>query len=57
MHLLSGEPEIETQINEIKDTPSNDDDRITKLETELELLKNEVNEIKTKFEKFKQQFE
>jgi hypothetical protein len=57
MHLLSGEPEIETQINEIKDTPSNDDDRITKLETELELLKNEVNEIKIHFEKFKQQFE
>ncbi len=57
MHLLSGEPEIETQINEIKDTPSNDDDRITKLEEEFELLKNEVNEIKTQFEKFKQQFE
>jgi uncharacterized protein len=57
MHLLSGEPEIITPVNEIKDTSSNDNDRITKLEAELESLKNEVNEIKTQFEKFKRQFE
>ena len=56
MHILSGEPEIDTPVNEIKDISSNNDDRITKLEAEFESLKNDVNEIKTKFEKFKQQF-
>ena len=56
MHILSGEPEIDTPVNEIKDISSNNDDRITKLEAEFESLNNDVNEIKTKFEKFKQQF-
>ena len=57
MHILSVEPEIDTPVNEIKDISSNNDDRITKLEAEFESLNNDVNEIKTKFEKFKQQFE
>jgi uncharacterized protein len=57
MHLLSGEPDIETLGNQKAVTANNDEDRITNLEAELESLKNEVNELTVQFEKFKHQFE
>ncbi len=57
MHLLSGKPEIEEIENPKSKYISNDDERITNLEAELEAIKVEINELKMQFEKFKKQFE
>lgn len=55
MHLLSGQPDITTIESVIEETPVSE--RISNAEKVIETLKAEISELKTQFEKFRQQFE
>ncbi|MBC7898944.1 MAG: YceH family protein [Saprospiraceae bacterium] len=59
-HLLSGEIDIES-LNIARDRPATaggqSNDRIEKLEQEIELLKNEFASLRSTFEEFKKQFD
>lgn len=56
-HLLSGEVTAESHISQRILSKESDNERFTKLETEVETLKTEMNELRQTFEEFKKQFE
>ncbi len=61
-HLFSGEPEIPEEAYEARPETARqavaaENDRITKLETELETVRQELAELRQQFDSFRQQFE
>ena len=56
IHLLSGEPELNDKESKEEIKPA-ESDRILKLEEQLELLRNDLEELKKSFEEFKSQLE
>jgi uncharacterized protein YceH (UPF0502 family) len=59
-HLLSGELEewsAPAEPQPVASTAGQDDDRITRLETELEALRKEVADLRQQLDDFRKQFE
>ena len=56
-HLLSGEPDIEALNNEAPEAVSIEAEKIASLEEQIEVLRNELQELRQQFSIFKKQFE
>ena len=58
-HLLSGGPDDDAEPSETADpvAPSDDTDRLMRLDAEVQSLKDELADLRTAFESFRRQFE
>jgi uncharacterized protein YceH (UPF0502 family) len=59
MHLLCGEPDDEIDGREETDptVPSDDTDRLMRLDADIQALKDELADLRSEFKSFRQQFE